>query len=183
MLWVILILGQAILFFVLGWMPALLVKSGMSASAGMNAAMSLGLGGAIGTAAEGWLTARFGIYRVMFSEIALYVVAMLSLPLALGHGLVLQMILLVAAVTFYACLTGAVLLVVESYPKAAGSTALGWALAVGRIGGSGAPALVGLLLGIGWSPTLLFVGAAGLGVVMGIGLIGVRASPVRRTFA
>ena len=184
-LWLILILGQAILFFVLGWMPALLVKSGMSSSVGMDAAMSLGIGGAIGTAAEGWLTARFGIYRVMFPQIGLYIVAMLSLPLALGHALILHALLLVVAVTFYAYLTGVVLLVVESYPEAVGSTALGWSLAVGRIGGSGAPVLVGFLLGIGWSPALLFIGAAVLGAVTGVALIGVQklAAERARTYA
>ncbi|HKQ82545.1 MAG TPA: MFS transporter, partial [Steroidobacteraceae bacterium] len=179
-LWLILILGQAILFFILGWMPALLVKSGMSSSVGMDAAMSLGIGGAIGTAAEGWLTARFGIYRVMFPQIAVYIVAMLTLPLALGHALILHAILLVVAVTFYAYLTGVVLLVVESYPEEVGSTALGWSLAVGRIGGSGAPVLVGFLLGIGWSPTLLFIGAGVLGAVTGVALIGARKLAVER---
>jgi AAHS family 4-hydroxybenzoate transporter-like MFS transporter len=179
-LWLIIFLFQSILFFLLSWMPALLVKSGMSPGAGINAAMALGLGGAIGTAAQGWLTARFGIYKVMFPQLGLYIVAMLTLPLALGHPFVLQAMLLLVAVTFYALLMGSVLLVVEAYPRAIGSTAQGWSLAVGRIGGSGAPALVGVLLGMGWSPTRLFIGAAVLGVVTGVALISVRKLAAQR---
>ena len=178
--WLLQIMNQAILYFVLSWTPALLVRSGMSSTAGMDAAAMFGLGGAIGTVAQGWLTTRFGIYKVMFAEISLYIVAMLTLPLVLGNAQVAPAMIFVIAATICAYHAGALLLIVESYPQAIRSTAFGWAFGIGRIGASGAPALAGLLLGIGWSPAFLFIGAAIPGLVTGVALLGISIVAVQR---
>jgi AAHS family 4-hydroxybenzoate transporter-like MFS transporter len=178
--WLLQIMNQAILYFVLSWTPALLLKSGMSSTAGMDAAAMFGLGGAIGTVAQGWLTTRFGIYKVMFAEIGLYIAAILTLPLALGNAQVAPVIIFVIAATICAYHAGALLLIVESNPEAIRSTAFGWAFGVGRVGASGAPALAGFLLHIGWSPALLFTGAAVPGIVTGVALLGISIVVVQR---
>lgn len=171
--WLAYIMDQGILYFVLGWTPALLLKSGMSFNVGMDAAAMFGIGGAIGTVAQGWLTTRFGIYKVMFVEIGLYVAAMLLMPLAITNASVAPVMVFVISATICAYHAGALLLVIESYPEAIRSTGLGWGLGVGRIGASTAPALAGFLLGIGWSPAQLFIGAAVPGIVTGAALIGI----------
>jgi MFS transporter, AAHS family, 4-hydroxybenzoate transporter len=178
--WLLQIMNQAILYFVLSWTPALLLKSGMASSAGMDAAAMFGLGGALGTVAQGWLTTRFGIYKVMFTEIGLYVATMLTLPLVLGNAQVTPLVIFVVAATICAYHAGTLLLVVESYPEAIRTTAFGWSFGVGRIGASGAPALAGFLLHIGWSPAQLFIGAAVPGIVTGVALLGVSIVVVQR---
>jgi MFS transporter, AAHS family, 4-hydroxybenzoate transporter len=172
--WLAFIMDQAILYFVMNWTPALLLKSGMSSTSGMDAAAMFGLGGAIGTVAQGWLTTRFGIYKVMLIEIVIYSSAMLMMPLVLGDAFVAPILVFIVAATICAYHAGLITLILESFPEAIKATAFGWAFGIGRIGATGAPVLAGFLLGIGWSPAFLFIGAAIPGILTGLALIGVR---------
>ena len=146
----------------------------MSSSAGIDAAAMFGLGGALGTIAQGWLTTRFGIYKVMAIEILLFVAAMLTLPAMLGNPQIAPALVFVIAATICAYHAGLINLILEAFPEAIKSTAFGWAFGIGRIGAAGAPVLVGLFLGWGWSPALIFLWAATLGMTTGAALLGVR---------
>ncbi|HMO74359.1 MAG TPA: MFS transporter [Sphingopyxis sp.] len=172
--WIAFLMDQAILYFVMNWTPALLLRSGMSSTAGMDAAAMFGLGGALGTIAQGWLTTRFGIYKVMYVEILLFIAAMLMLPAVLGDPRMAPALVFVIAATICAYHAGLINLILEAFPEAIKSTAFGWAFGIGRIGAAAAPVLAGMMLGLGWSPALIFVGAAMLGVMTGLALLGVR---------
>jgi len=172
--WLAFTMDQAILYFVMNWTPSLLIKSGMSATAGMDAAAMFGIGGAIGTIAQGWLITRYNLYKVMLTEIVIYIAAMLVLPIVLGDPYIAPSLIFVVAATICAYHAGLITLLLESFPESIKSTAFGWAFGVGRVGASSAPVLAGYLLGIGWSPALIFVGAAVPGILTGLALLGVR---------
>lgn len=178
--WVAFFMDQAILYFVMNWTPALLQKAGMSSTAGMEAAAMFGLGGAAGTIAQGWLTTRFGIYKVMIVEILIYVAAMLLLPTALDNADMASAMVFTIAATICAYHAGLINLILEVFPASIKSTAFGWAFGIGRIGAAGAPVAAGVFLGWGWSPALIFVWAAMLGVITGTALLGVRIVLARR---
>ncbi|MBA2933575.1 MFS transporter [Sphingomonas sp. CGMCC 1.13654] len=169
--WLGFIMNQAILYFVMNWTPSLLLKSGLSSSAGLNAAAMFGIGGALGTLGQGWLATRFNIYKVMTAEIALYIAAMLLLPALLAAG-VAPILIFVVAAAICAYNAGMMFLVLETYPETIKSTGYGWAFGVGRIGASGAPVLAGLALARGWNPGEVFMAAAVPGLVTGIVLLG-----------
>lgn len=177
--WLAFTMDQAILYFVMNWTPSLLIKSGMSSTAGMDAAAMFGIGGAIGTIAQGWLITRYSLYKVMLTEIVIYIAAMLVLPIVLGDAYIAPSLIFVVAATICAYHAGLITLLLESFPESIKSTAFGWAFGVGRVGASSAPVLAGYLLGIGWSPALIFIGAAVPGMLTGMALLGVRKVKAR----
>lgn len=173
LVWVAYIINQGILYFVLSWTPALLKQSGMATTAGMDAAATFGIGGAIGTAAQGWLATRFNLYRLMLVEMMLFLVAMISLPLLLGDPVLAPAVIFFVAFGICAFHAGFILIVVESYPNAIRTTGFGWALGIGRIGATAAPVLAGALVAAGWSAGQIFVAAAIPGAVSALALIGI----------
>lgn len=173
LIWIAYIMNQGILYFVLSWTPALLEKSGMATTAGMDAAATFGIGGALGTAAQGWLAMRFNLYKVMLVEMALYLIAILALPFLLGNAVLAPATVFFIAFGICAYHAGFILLVVESYPNDIRTTGFGWALGVGRIGATGAPLLAGTLVAAGWGAGEIFATAAIPGVISAIALIGI----------
>jgi len=181
LVWIAFFMDQAILYFVMNWTPSLLLKAGMSSSAGTDAAAMFGIGGALGTIAQGWLTTRFGIYKVMIVEICIYVAAMVALPSVLDRPEMASAMVFAIAATICAYHAGLINLTLESFPESIRSTAFGWAFGMGRMGAAGAPAIAGVFLGWGWSPALIFLWAAMLGVATGLALLGMRKILSRRS--
>lgn len=175
LLWVAFIMNQGILYFVLSWTPALLQKSGLGGTAGMDAASMFGIGGALGTAAQGWFARKIDIYRLMLVEIALYLIAILSLPLILGNALLAPAMVFFIAFGICAYHSGFIVLVTESYQDDVRTTGFGWALGIGRIGATGAPVVAGALVAAGWSPGQVFAAAAVPAVVSAVALTAIAA--------
>ena len=173
LLWIGFVLNQGILYFVLSWTPALLQKSGLGITAGMDAASMFGIGGALGTAAQGWFARKIDIYKVMLVEIALYLVAILSLPFILGNPVFAPAMVFFIAFGICAYHSGFIVLVTESYQEDVRTTGFGWALGIGRIGATGAPVVAGALVAAGWSPSQVFNAAALPAVVSAVALIGI----------
>ena len=173
LIWLAYIMNQGILYFVLSWTPALLQKSGMATTAGMDAAAMFGIGGALGTAVQGWLAMRFNLYRVMLAEMALYIAAILALPLLLGNPVLAPAMVFFIAFGICAYQAGFILIVVEAHPNEIRTTGFGWALGIGRIGATGAPLLAGALVAAGWSPGQIFAAATIPGVVSALALVAI----------
>jgi AAHS family 4-hydroxybenzoate transporter-like MFS transporter len=173
LIWAAYILNQGILYFVLSWTPALLQKSGLATTTGMAAASMAGLGGALGTASQGWLATRFNIYRVMFIEMALYLLAALTLPFMLGNAVLAPAMVFFISAGICAYHAGFILILMETYPNDIRTTGFGWALGVGRLGATSAPVLAGLLVGFGWSAERIFAVAAIPGFVSAVALVGI----------
>jgi AAHS family 4-hydroxybenzoate transporter-like MFS transporter len=173
LIWGAYILNQAIVYFVSSWTPALLQKSGLTLTAGMDAAMMFGLGGALGTVAQGWLATRYNIYAVMFVEMVLYLIAILSLAFVLSGNVVAPVMVFFMAAGICAYHSGFVLILLESYPNGIRTTAFGWAFGIGRIGATSAPVLAGVLVGAGWRTEQIFAAAAVPGLMSALALLGV----------
>ncbi|MGE0630682.1 MAG: MFS transporter [Hyphomicrobiaceae bacterium] len=173
LLWVGVIFNQAILYFALSWTPPLLQQSGLGSGSGMDAAAMFGLGGALGTAIQGILAPRFNLFRLMFVEIALYLVAVLSLPMLLGEPVLAPIAVFFIAAGICAYQAGFVLLIIETYPSDVRTTGLGWGLGVGRVGATSAPVIAGALVAAGWSASQIFTVASLPGVATGLALLGI----------
>lgn len=173
LIWIAFVLNQAILFFVLSWTPALLQRSGVTHSIGMDSAAMFGLGGALGTLSQGWFTTRYNIFKVMFVQIAIYISAIALLPLVISHELLAPLMVFFIAAGICAYHSGFVILLMETYPEDVRATAFGWAFGLGRVGATSAPAIAGALVALGWSTSHIFIAATLPGAVSAIALIGI----------
>ncbi|WP_190282747.1 MFS transporter [Rhizorhabdus histidinilytica] len=173
LIWLAYILNQGIVYFVLSWTPALLESSGAAQSSGMHAASMFGLGGALGTALQGWMAARFNIYRLMFIEMAVYVIGILILPSILADELFAPVAVFFISAGICAYHAGFIIILSETYPDDFRTTGFGWALGIGRFGATLAPVLAGTMVGLGWGAQHIFSAAAIPGVASALTLFGI----------
>lgn len=171
LIWIAYTLNQGIVYFVLSWTPALLESSGATQSSGMHAASMFGLGGALGTALQGWLAARFNIYRLMFVEMAIYVVGILLLPSILADEALAPAAIFFISAGICAYHAGFIIILSETYPADFLTTGFGWALGIGRFGATAAPVLAGTMVGLGWGAQHIFSAAAIPGIASALTLL------------
>jgi len=152
LLWIPNFMNLLILYFINGWLPALLKESGMSASAGATATAFVSFGGIFACLVEGTLISLGGAYSILllefgFATVFLGALAFIarSFPLALAVTFATGFLVIGAQ-------SGLNALAAKFYPTSIRSTGVGWALGVGRIGSIVGPLLGGLLLTIGWKP-------------------------------
>ncbi|CAN7373698.1 MULTISPECIES: MFS transporter [unclassified Caballeronia] len=155
-LWAALSFNAIVYFFVLSWMPLILVKVGASQQDAILASTLGNLGG-IAAIATGILMDRFGNARV----VTIYFVAGAAFVLLVG-ALLSPTVVVIAPAAF--CLgycvsglqKGVSALTIAFYPPALRSTGLGWVLGIGRSGAILGPILPGLLMQNGWQPPYIF---------------------------
>jgi MFS family permease len=158
-------------YFLLSWLPKLLVSAGQSERLGITALTLVNVGGITGALAVGALTWRFGVKRVTAS---------LSVATGIGIGLTGLFIsnatatVLVAAVlgfATYACMVGLYSVAAATFPAALRVTGISIALTFGKIGSIIAPYVAGILLDTGRSPGQLCVIYAFPALLAGLALM------------
>ncbi len=156
-LWTGFFLTFGTLYFLLSWIPKLLVDAGLPLDQAIYASVAFNLGGAAGNVGIGWVSGRWGLQRsvLLFScTAALALVVMALLPLAVAVLLVIAAILGFfqqgGLVGFYA-------MAARVYPAEIRTTGIGWSIGLGRFGAVIGPYLGGVLIAVGWSMGSLFI--------------------------
>jgi benzoate transport len=156
LLWSAVTLGYFVLYFVISWIPKLVVESGLALSAAIYAGATYNLGAFIGTTAVGWIAIRYRLNRVVSAYLALAAVAMLIFG---GLSMPVWLTLLAAlgvGVTVQGGFNGFWALAARLYPPEMRSTGIGWALGVGRIGAVLGPVVGGFLVGAHVAMPIIF---------------------------
>lgn len=143
-------------YFVLSWTPKLLVNAGMSAEQGITGGVLLNLGGVAGGAVFGWLSTRLGLRPliVLFlfaTSAALALFGLFSAELAVAFAIAIAI-----GFTLFGSMGGLYALAPAIYDASVRTTALGWAIGVGRIGAILSPLVVGVLVDAQWSAEHLY---------------------------
>jgi benzoate transport len=144
------------LYFLLSWIPKLVIASGLSESMGVYASVSFTAGSTVGTVVLGLLAARFGlslVISIFLSSAALWMFffALYSTSLNLLFSLGLLGFL------FASGYTGLYAIAAKVYPADIRATGVGWAIGLGRFGAVVGPYLGGLLIGAGVSMEINFM--------------------------
>lgn len=160
LLWLVFLTSLIAIYFYTSWVPTLLKDIGLSPGHILSVTTAGHIGGVAGALLLASLTLRFHPLRVIAVGYLMGAVAFLSIYWGgrnFGY-------LLVANATLGCCLIGAQYglnaIAAQFYSPHIRSTGVGWAIGVGRIGGTWGPSLAGLLLALGWSSHQLFLGAA-----------------------
>lgn len=165
-------------YFANTWTPALLVESGMTQQQGILGGIMLTVGGTFGALLYGTLTSRWSekavliVFVILQSAALVLFITTTSVPaVAFSAGVVVGMLV-------NGCIAGMYTLSPMTYEPALRATGVGWGIGVGRVGAILAPLTVGALLDRGWSPVLLYVAVAAVGLLAAVAVSRDRKSVV-----
>ncbi len=133
------------LYFLLSWVPKLVIEAGLSLSEGIYASMAFNGGGVVGILLLGWFAARFGLSRLIGTTLVGAVMGMLLFAVASGIDHLIIYLLLIGAL-LQAGFTGLYAVAAKIYPTEIRATGVGWAIGLGRFGAVVGPYIGGVLI-------------------------------------
>ena len=157
LLWAGFFLNFGTLYFLLSWIPLLLVDAGLPLAQAIFASVAFNLGGAAGNASIGWISAHFGLQRSILTFALAAAIGMLAFA---GFDLEIAALLTLTAIIGLfqqGSMTGYYAIAARTYPTEIRTTGVGWGIGLGRIGAVVSPSLTGLLLVWGWSMDGLYL--------------------------
>ena len=143
-------------YFVLSWTPKLLVNAGMSAEQGITGGVLLNLGGIAGGTVFGWLSTRVGLKPLIVLFLAATSAALALFGLFSAQLAVAFAIAIAIGFALFGSMGGLYALAPAIYDPSVRTTALGWAIGVGRVGAILSPLVVGVLVDARWSAEHLY---------------------------
>jgi AAHS family 4-hydroxybenzoate transporter-like MFS transporter len=165
--WAIFLLNLLNLFLATYWLPTVLNLGGLTPAKSAFVASLFAAGGVLITLVLGPAMVRFRPERVLALCLLTGVVCFGLMTLRLPYFAIIAVVLGAGAGVIGTQL-GLNGYVASIYPAAVRSTAIGWALGIGRLGGIIGPAVGGALLGFGLPPDRVMLFACGPALITAI---------------
>jgi AAHS family 4-hydroxybenzoate transporter-like MFS transporter len=159
LMWIIFFCGLTDLYLFLFWLPEVLHLMGMTPAQAVFATSLNALGGVAAVFYLGLAIDRFGAERALSLHFAVGIVFIALIALVALPYLALLALCFLTGVTIIGSQTAANAACGALYPARMRTSAIGWALGVGRLGGIAAAPLGAFLLARGLPPTHVFLSA------------------------
>jgi benzoate transport len=171
-------------YFILKWVPKIVVDLGFAASTAAGVLVWTNVGGATGGAIFGLLTQRFSVKGLTIGVLVLSTVTVALFGQTPADLQRLSLICAAAGFCANAGIVGLYAIIAQAFPTHVRAFGTGFAIGVGRGGSVAAPILAGFLFTAGYSlPVVAFTMALGsllaAGVLVLLKLDGDRPVPVR----
>jgi len=151
LLWLTLMMDGGVVVIMAFWLPSLLVDAGHLQTTAIEVTTAIAAGGTFGAPVIGFLMDRFGPYRLLIPVHILAVILIVTVVQTLSTPSLLL------AISYGVAMNGGISglhgLIASVYPTSIRGTGVGWAVAIGRITGIGAPIIIGFLRAAGLAPT------------------------------
>jgi MFS transporter, AAHS family, benzoate transport protein len=145
MIWLTYFMSLLMIYGLNTWLPKFMTEAGFPLGSSLSFLLALNVGATIGAILMGWVADRWGVGRALILFFVIATISITSLGFATNMTLLYVMVAIAGAATVGTQnLTHSY--TSQFYPITMRSTALGWALAVGRIGGMLGPTIGGILL-------------------------------------
>lgn len=157
MLWAAFLMAMCTLYFLMSWVPKLMVDASFSTKTANQAFSLFNFGGFAGILMMGLIATRLRLSSVvsMFLVIAaLLMVVFAGSPRVEG---VLLSLMCLTGLAMHGGFTGLYALAAKLYPTEIRSTGVGWALGVGRFGAVIGPAVAGFMIASGVTMEMNFL--------------------------
>jgi AAHS family 4-hydroxybenzoate transporter-like MFS transporter len=160
-LWVLAFSSLLLTYFLVHWIPLVLVDAGVAQGKAIMGVALLNLGGIVGSLVIGRISDRRGPYLAMGLALAFAIVfvAAIGLSVEAGAAVVLSVIFF-AGVTFVGMQLNISALAATNYPAVMRSAGTGWSIAAGRVGSIVGPLVGGALVAVEIGIDRLFLVAA-----------------------
>ncbi len=137
-------------YFLMSWIPKIVVDAGISLEKAIWVGMSINAGGLVGILWLGYRSATSGLRFMITSFMAMAGSLMIVFGF-LGNN-VAMLITVAVAMGFFAQagFIGLYSVAARIYPTAVRATGIGWAIGLGRVGAIIGPSIAGILIGLGW---------------------------------
>jgi len=149
LLWLAFFMCMCSQYFLLNWLPQVLVDSGKQLQEGISAGVIMSVGGMIGMLCLGALTTRWNLVRVLQGYFIFAVCAMVAFGFAGGNWVGSMALVFGMGFFLYGAIIGLYMVGAWMYPSSIRTTGVGWAIGIGRFGAILGPYLAGLLIGAG----------------------------------
>lgn len=156
LLWLAFFLSFTALYFLTSWIPKLATDAGLSLSLAIFGGLVFNLGAFAGIITQGYLSARFGLRKVICGFLLSTALVMFLFGLFTGSFWVLVLFGLIGF-GIQGGFIGLYAVAAKIYPTALRSTGIGWAIGFGRLGAIIGPLVGGIMIGIGLSMQLNFI--------------------------
>jgi MFS transporter, AAHS family, 3-hydroxyphenylpropionic acid transporter len=181
-LWISYLGTLIVLYFLMNWLPSMVLSRGLTRVQSNIVLMMFNLGGGIGAVAIATIMDRFGRRRTvigMYAGIALALAALSSAggAASMAWGALLCGLFLVGGQSVLYALAG------HAYPTEVRGTGVGAAVAVGRLGSILGPLVAGQLFALGQSASMLVASSIPLCVIAAIAALSVVGGFARRSAA
>ena len=157
LVWAAFFLTMSALYFAQSWTPKLMVDAGFDASEGVSVGVLIQVGALLGILAIGALTARLSIYATAALLMGFGFFAMAAFSLTLAQIDYLYALAVCIGLGVNAAMIALYAIVADVYPAGIRTTAIGWAIGMGRFSAVLSPAIAGFLLGLGVEAPQLFL--------------------------
>lgn len=133
------------LYFLMSWIPKLVVASGLSESQGVYASVAFNGGAIVGVACLGAMASRVSLSMLIGWFLSIGAAGMLLFAFFEGKNHLL-LSLLVIGFFLQGGFTGLYAVAAKMYPTSVRSTGVGWAIGIGRFGAVVGPYIGGVLI-------------------------------------
>lgn len=156
-LWLAYFNSLLMIYFLMSWLPTVARESGLALDTAIISAVFLNLGGAIGGIVLGRLADRYGSFQTLAVGFAIAGISLVLIGFVGNQTVLLMTLAFIAGLFTIGGQTAMNAANAGLYPAEVRATALGGALAVGRIGSIVGPTVGGLLLAADWPLSSIFI--------------------------
>ena len=156
-LWIAFTSVMCTLYFLLSWLPKLLINADLSSQVANTAFSVFNFGGVAGIFIMGALTTKLKLSNVVFTFLSLAVGLMCIFSLVLNLSAILLPLIFFIGITLQGGFTGLYAIAAETYPTKIRGTGVGSAIGVGRLGAVIGPLVAGYLIASGMQLSWLFL--------------------------
>ncbi|MEO1036555.1 MAG: MFS transporter [Pseudomonadota bacterium] len=156
-MWLVFFLCFATLYFLMSWIPKLMIDSGFARDVAGQAFFLFNLGGVIGIFTMGLLATRIMLTNIISVLKLLGAAGMIAFALAPSSEFILLAVIFLVGVTMQGGFTGMYSAAAKAYPTAIRSTGIGWCIGLGRSGAVISPYVAGLLIAGGFDMAENFI--------------------------
>jgi len=174
-LWLAFMLNSLAVYFILSWVPKIVVDAGLPLEQGIYAGIMVNAGAVLGMIVLGYLSGTRGLRPLIFGflltgAVALVVFGFLpaKLPGLLAVGFLIGFFVIGGYIGLYS-------VAARIYPTEVRTTGIGWTIGVGRLGSIVGPYLGGILIALDWSTGPRFITFAVPLVVAAVAAVSISA--------